>query len=44
MRSNQVLNLGVPQVFGLSNAQSTAEGEVGATKASLRLDRHDRGG
>jgi hypothetical protein len=37
VRSNQVLNLGVPQVFGLSNVQSTAEGEVGATKASLRL-------
>ena len=37
VRSNQVLNLGVPQVFGLSNVQSTAEGEVGATEASLRL-------
>ena len=37
MRSNQILNLGVPQVFGLSNVQSTAQGEVGGTKASLRL-------
>jgi hypothetical protein len=35
--TNQILNLGVPSVFGLSNVQSTAQGEVHRSKASLRL-------
>ena len=37
VRSNQILNLGVPSVFALSNVQSTAQGEVGGSRASLRL-------
>jgi hypothetical protein len=35
--SNQILNLSVPSVFGLSTVQSTAQGEVHRTRASLRL-------